>query len=102
MTFEMVPADVHSHAGSVDGLAGDLTAAGEQGANVDLGIETYGIIGQAFSGHARMSMADVGNSISELASALPEIAAALRDCADATAENDEFHAGLFDQFMKEQ
>ena len=97
----MVPEDVTTHAGDVDGLAGELTKAGEQGANVDLGIETYGIIGQAFSVHARMSITDVGNSISELASALPEIAIALRDCADSTKENDDYHATLFDQFMSE-
>jgi uncharacterized protein YukE len=101
MTFEMVPADVTSHAGSVEGLGGQLKAAGDSGAGVDLGIETYGIIGQAFSVQVRASMAEVGNSISELASALPAIADALRDCADSTTETDDYHAGLFGQFMQE-
>ncbi|MCT2581546.1 ESX-1 secretion-associated protein [Actinophytocola gossypii] len=99
MTFEMVPDDVTSHAGNVDGLAGELTKAGQKGGGVDLGVETYGIIGQAFSLHARASIASVGCSISELATALPEIADALRDCADTTRETDEHHAGLFDKFL---
>jgi len=99
MTFEMVPDDVTTHAGNVDGLAGDLKQAGRNGGGVDLGIETYGIIGQAFSLHARASIASVGDSISELATALPDIADALRDCADTTRETDEHHAGLFDKFI---
>lgn len=98
MTFEMVPDDVTAHAGNVDGLGGDLKQAGQKGTGVDLGVETYGIIGQAFSLHARASIASVGDSISELASALPEIANALRDCADTTRETDEHHAGLFDKY----
>lgn len=98
MTFEMVPEDVISHAGNVDGLASEVKAAGELGGNVDLGIETYGIIGQAFSVHARLSIADMGKSIAEMASALPEIADALRDCADSTRETDDHHASLFDQY----
>ncbi len=98
MSFEMVPEDVVSHAGAVEGIAGDLRAAGERGGGVDLGIETYGIIGQAFSVHARLSIADMGRSIGELASALPEIADALRDCADSTRETDQHHASLFDKY----
>jgi uncharacterized protein YukE len=98
MSFEMVPEDVISHAGAVDGLAGDLRAAGDQGGGVDLGVETYGIIGQAFSVHARLSIADMGRSIAEMASALPEIAAALRDTADSTRETDGQHADLFDKY----
>ncbi|OLF16292.1 hypothetical protein [Actinophytocola xanthii] len=100
MSFEMVPADVIAHAGAVEGLAGELTKAGERGAGVDLGIETYGVIGQAFSGHARTSIANMGDLIAELASALPDIADALRDCADSTRETDEHHATLFDQALK--
>jgi hypothetical protein len=98
--FEITPGDVISHAGSVEGFGSALTAAGTQGANVDLGIETYGIIGQVFSVHARMSISEMGGSISELASALPDVADALRDCADSTKETDDDHASLFEKFME--
>jgi uncharacterized protein YukE len=100
MSFEIVPADVIAHAGAVEGLAGELTKAGERGASVDLGIETYGIIGQAFSGRVRASIDEMGRTIADLASALPEIADALRDCADTSRETDEHHANLFDQALK--
>jgi hypothetical protein len=100
MSFEIVPADVIAHAGAVEGLSGELTKAGEQGAGVDLGIETYGIIGQLFSGKVRTAIDDMGEAIAELASALPDIADALRDCADSTRETDEHHANLFDQALK--
>ena len=99
MSFQMVPEDVVSHAGAVDGLSGDLRAAGELGGDVDLGVETYGIIGQAFSVHARLSIADMGKAIDEMASALPDIADALRDCADSTRETDSRHADLFDRYQ---
>ncbi|GAB3435057.1 type VII secretion target [Actinophytocola sediminis] len=98
--FAMVPDDVLTHAGSVAGFGTSLAATGRTGADVDLGIETYGIIGQAFSVHARLSISEMGGSISELASALPEIADALRDSADSTKDTDDEHARLFEQFME--
>ncbi|OLF14511.1 hypothetical protein BLA60_02245 [Actinophytocola xinjiangensis] len=97
----MVPADVTGHAGSVDGFGTALSAAGAKGAGVDLGIETYGIIGQVFSGSARVQIAMTGNSISEMASSLPDIADALRDCADSTTQTDDEHASLFEQFLED-
>jgi hypothetical protein len=98
MSFEMVPEDVVSHASAVQGLAGDLRAAGERGGTVDLGIETYGIICQPISAALQQHIADMGRSINEIASALPEIADALRDTADSTRETDGQHAELFDQY----
>ena len=93
----MVPADVTGHAGSVEGFGTSVTAAGKAGAGVDLGIETYGILCQAFSVYARLQIAETGDAISQVGSALPGIADALRDCADSTTETDDDHAALFDQ-----
>lgn len=94
----MVPADVVSHAGDVQSMGMELTRAAGRGQSVDLGIDTYGIIGQVFSVPVRIHIAAIANSINELAGALPDVADALRDCADATQQTDDEHAKLFAKF----
>jgi len=94
----MVPADVVSHAGNVQSMGMELTRAAGRGQSVDLGIDTYGIIGQVFSVPVRIHIAAIANSINELANALPDVADALRDCADATQQTDDEHAKLFAKF----
>ncbi|MFD5827350.1 type VII secretion target [Lentzea sp. NPDC060358] len=96
--FTMVPADVTSHAGTVQSMGTELTRAAGRGQGVDLGVDTYGIIGQAFSVPVRIHIAAIANSINELAAALPDVADALRDCADVTQQTDEEHAKLFAKF----
>jgi hypothetical protein len=99
VSFEIVPEDVISHAGNVEGLGTRLAEAGRQGSSVDLGIETYGIIGQAFSGSVRSEISQTADAIAEAASAFPDIAAALRDCADIHRETDAAHSTVFDKFL---
>ncbi|WP_191305670.1 type VII secretion target [Lentzea cavernae] len=94
----MEPADVTSHAGAVQSFGTELTRAAGRGESVDLGIETYGIIGQVFSLPVRAHIAAIASSINELANALPDVADALRDCADATKQTDDDHAKLFAKY----
>ncbi|WP_245778172.1 hypothetical protein [Lentzea xinjiangensis] len=97
-SFAMEPADVISHAGNVQAMGMELTRAAARGQSVDLGVETYGIIGQVFSVPVRLHIAAIANSINELANALPDVADALRDCADATRQTDDDHAKLFAKY----
>ncbi|MFD9703831.1 hypothetical protein [Lentzea sp. NPDC059081] len=96
--FAMVPADVVNHAGTVQSMGMELTRAAGRGQSVDLGVDTYGIIGQVFSVPVRIHIAAIANSINELADALPDVADALRDCADVTQQTDDEHAKLFTKF----
>ncbi|SFR29265.1 Excreted virulence factor EspC, type VII ESX diderm [Lentzea waywayandensis] len=94
----MEPADVISHAGNVQSFGMELTRAAGRGESVDLGVETYGLIGQVFSLPVRVHIAAIASSINELANALPDVADALRDSADATRQTDEDHAKLFNKY----
>jgi hypothetical protein len=98
--FEIVPEDVINHAGNVDQLGTRLADAGRAGGTVDLGIETYGIIGQAFSLSVRGEISQTAAAISEAASAFPDIADALRDCADLVRETDAANSTVFDTFLR--
>lgn len=99
MGFEIVPEDVINHAGNVEQLGTRLADAGRAGGSVDLGIETYGIIGQAFSMSARDEIGRTAAAIAEAASAFPEIADALRDCAHIIRETDAANSRAFDQYL---
>lgn len=70
--FHSTPADLATHSGTMSKLGGRLDAAAKKGAGVDLGIETYGIIGQAFSSSAR-------EQISQTAEAMTGVATAFSD-----------------------
>lgn len=99
MGFEIVPEDVVNHAGNVEQLGTRLADAGRAGSSVDLGVETYGIIGQAFSLSVRGEISQTAAAISEAASAFPEIADALRDCAHIVRETDAANSRVFDQYL---
>lgn len=99
MGFEIVPEDVINHASNVEGLGTRLADAGRTGGSVDLGIETYGIIGQAFSLSVRNEISQTAAAIAEAASAFPDIADALRDCADIVRETDNANSNMFDQYL---
>lgn len=70
--FESTPEDLATHSATVDRLGDRLTEVGQTGAGVDLGIETYGIIGQAFSGGAREQIAQTAEAIKEMGTGLSD------------------------------
>jgi uncharacterized protein YukE len=71
-----------THATIVDGLGTRVRAAGEKGAGADLGIETYGIIGQMFNGQVSESIAQTGRAVAEISTALGHTADGLRESAE--------------------
>lgn len=97
--FKVEPADLTQHAGEMDRLGNQLGKAGEKGAGIDLGVETYGIIGQAFSTGVRQELAETGNAIDELSDAFSGISDALRECADTYARIDDEIAQIFDKLL---
>jgi len=70
--FESTPDDLATHSATVNRLGDRLTKHGEAGGNVDLGIETYGIIGQAFSGGARDQISQTSEAIKEMGKGLSD------------------------------
>lgn len=93
--FQVVPGELTTHADSVNGFGDQLSAAGDKGRGVDLGIGTYGIIGQAFSGGVRSNIAETGGSIDEMGTALKDAATGLRESAKAYQQMDQDNAKLF-------
>ncbi|AXB47775.1 type VII secretion target [Amycolatopsis albispora] len=88
--FKAKPDELVTHAGTVLKLGERLNQAGTKGGGVDLGIETYGIIGQAFSG-------DVREQIAETAAALNELGEGLTDFSEGIKEA----GGAYERFEKE-
>jgi len=70
--FKSTPEDLATHSATVTGLGERLEAAGKTGAGVDLGGETYGLIGQAFAGDVKDQITQTAEAISELASGLTD------------------------------
>jgi hypothetical protein len=68
--FKSTPKDLATHSATVIGLGERLGKAGEKGGGVDLGGETFGIIGQAFAGSAKEQIAQTAEAIAEMASGL--------------------------------
>jgi uncharacterized protein YukE len=93
--FQVVPGELNTHADSVNGFGDQLTAAGDKGRGVDLGIGTYGIIGQAFSGGVRSNISQTGGSINEMGTALKDAATGVRECAKAYQQVDQDNSKLF-------
>ncbi|MFF5991551.1 hypothetical protein [Prauserella flavalba] len=70
--FESTPEDLATHSATVDRLGDRLTQIGTTGADVDLGMETYGIIGQVFSLGARAEIQQTSDAIKEMGTGLSD------------------------------
>lgn len=67
-----------THAGSLNGVADRVQQAGERGGAIDFGIDTFGIIGQAFSLQARQVSSEAAQQISRYAGDIRDLATAVR------------------------
>ena len=76
--FKSTPEDLETHSATVRELGDRLSKAAEAGRSVELGGETYGVIGQAFAGDAKTQIVETAEPISE-------VATGLRDFADGIA-----------------
>lgn len=97
--FKVEPPDLTNHAGEVERLGDQLGKAGEKGAGVDLGTETYGLIGQAFSMSVRQEISETGTAIKEMSGAFSGISEALRGCAASYQRIDDEIAEVFDKIL---
>lgn len=70
--FKSTPEDLATHSATVTNLGDRLGKAAATGTGVDLGGETYGVIGQAFAGDVKEQIAQTGEAINELANGLSE------------------------------
>jgi uncharacterized protein YukE len=93
--FEVVTEDLTRHAGTVEGLGGQLESAGNKGKGVDLGVQTYGIIGQAFSMGVRSNISETGDAITEMATALKDTAEGIRACAEEYDQVEQANSTIF-------
>ncbi|MFC4001413.1 type VII secretion target [Prauserella oleivorans] len=70
--FTSTPEDLATHSATVKALGDRLAKAADTGRGVELGGETYGIIGQAFAGDAKEQIAQTAEAISEMAAGLTD------------------------------
>lgn len=87
--FKSSPEDLRTHSATVIRVGEDLSAAGDKGASVDLGIETYGIIGQAFSGNAKEQITQTANAIKDMGSGLTTFGEGVQAAGDAYQQADD-------------
>lgn len=80
--YKVEPADLTTHAGTVSRLGEQLGKAADTGGGVDLGVDTYGIIGQFFSVSAREQISGTADSIREVAASLASLSQAVTSCAE--------------------
>ncbi|WP_199434941.1 hypothetical protein [Qaidamihabitans albus] len=96
--FKSTPEDLATHSATVDKLGERLTKAGETGGGVDLGIETYGIIGQAFSGDAREQIAETAEAIKEMGSGLTDFGEGVKAAGEHYRQIETEIRDLLDKF----
>ncbi|KAA9158600.1 hypothetical protein FPZ12_022450 [Amycolatopsis acidicola] len=77
--FHSTPQDLATHSATVSGLGDRLAKASATGGGVDVGGETFGIIGQAFT-------FGVKGHITETAGAIADLAAGFRDFGDGVKQ----------------
>lgn len=70
--FSSTPGDLATHSSTVSRLGKQLQDAANTGRNVELGGETYGIIGQAFAGNVKDEIAQTAEAIADLAAGLTD------------------------------
>ncbi|GAA5113110.1 type VII secretion target [Haloechinothrix salitolerans] len=90
--YKVEPEDLATHAGTVDKLSERLRKAADKGTGVELGVDTYGIIGQFFSGGAREEIAAAGESMRDYAAGLTSLSKAVKTCAEAYERMEEASA----------
>ncbi|PXY27537.1 hypothetical protein [Prauserella muralis] len=96
--FESTPEDLATHAATVDRLGDRLTKVGETGAGVDLGIETYGIIGQMFSGGARDEITQTSDAIKEMGTGLSDFGEGVKAAGQQYAKVEQEIRELLEKF----
>lgn len=80
--FESAPDDIATHGATVDKVGDRLTKLADKGGNVDLGMETYGIIGQAFSGGAREEIAQTSEAMREMGTGLSDFGEGVKSAGE--------------------
>ncbi|MCA1195192.1 type VII secretion target [Saccharopolyspora sp. 6V] len=65
--FKVTPDRLSTHAQWLAGLADDIAAAGQKGAGVSFGVDSFGLVGQAFSGQARQTSQRAAEEIGKFA-----------------------------------
>lgn len=87
--------DMNKHASRVTELGNQLKAAGATGSNVDLGVQTFGVIGQAFSVGVRSSISSTGDAIKALSTTFDTISNELKECATDYRNTDDDNKVMF-------
>ncbi|TVT27563.1 hypothetical protein FNH05_30785 [Amycolatopsis rhizosphaerae] len=70
--FHSTPEDLAKHSATVTGLGERLRQASATGGGVDVGGETFGIIGQAFAFKVKGDITETAGAISDLAVGLTD------------------------------
>ncbi|QUG99506.1 hypothetical protein HUO13_00640 [Saccharopolyspora erythraea] len=89
--FNVRPGRLTTHSQWLNGLADDIAAAGTKGNGVSFGVDSFGLVGQAFAGQARQTSQQAAAEIqkfSELTRDLGgRVAEAAKDYQDTDGNN---------------
>ncbi|WP_216216459.1 type VII secretion target [Amycolatopsis aidingensis] len=93
--FTVVTAELRTHGGSLDRVADRVAEAGEKGGSFEFGIDTFGVIGQVFSGEARRVTAEATREIADYANDIRDLAKSVRAAADQYDQAEDKHEKPF-------
>jgi hypothetical protein len=76
--FHSTPDDLATHSATVSGLGSRLSQAAAKGGGVDVGGETFGIIGQAFAFGVKGDITETAGGIADVAAGFSDFGAGVR------------------------
>lgn len=97
---QAVISELHQHAKNVANDAEAIKACADTGKQTDFGINTFGIIGQIFSGGARTQAHQVSDNLSKTVQFVQSVSRDLDDTAETYKQTDGGNAEVFKQLQE--
>lgn len=94
--YRVYPPDLTAHAGTLDGLAERIATVHGAAAGTDLGIDSFGIIGQFFAIGARVESGRATECIEALREATSCAGTGVRQTGDTYQQVDDANCAIFD------
>ena len=86
--IKVQPEALHSHAGYLAELAGKISDAAGKGGGVSFGVDSFGLVGQAFATQARTTSQQAVEQLNTFSERTDTLGQAVADCAEAYTADD--------------
>lgn len=90
--FEVAPERLTTHSQWLAGLADDIAAAGKKGDDVSFGVDSFGLVGQAFAGQARHVSQQAVNEIQKFSELTRDLGNRVNEAAKDYQDTDSRNA----------